>query len=301
MLTIINDILDFAKLESGKFMIDEKPFDFQEMMDKVIATHSAAINKKELHMSVDIDEKIPHKLIGDELRLTQILNNLLSNAIKFTMVGYVNVVVGMTRRVYDEVELFFMVRDSGIGISQKEQDRLFQSFSQVDASITRRFGGTGLGLAITKQLVELMHGDIHVESEKGKGSTFSFSVKLKSEQVLDDKQSQVYVNWSEYMKESEGQGTDSLMQFGEAENRDELKKRMDKLVLSIEMGAWDKAELLASTLKALIESSGDEDLKRQELRMEMAIRKSNYDKSMDMYGRLKDAITERIGDLWNSE
>lgn len=300
MLTIINDILDFAKLESGKFVIDEKPFDFYEMMDRVIATHSAAVNKKELHMSVDIDEKIPHKLIGDELRLTQVLNNLLSNAIKFTMVGYVNVTVGMTRRVNDEVELFFMVRDSGIGISQNEQDRLFQSFSQVDASITRRFGGTGLGLAITKQLVELMHGDIHVESEKGKGSAFSFSVKLKSEQVLDDKQSQVFVNWSEYRKEGEGPGVDRLMQFGEPENKAELKKRMDKLVLSIEMGAWDKAELLASTLKALVES-GDDELKRRELRMEMAIRKANYDKSMDMYGRLKDAITERIGDLWSSE
>lgn len=300
MSTIINDVLDFAKLESGKFVIDEKPFDFQEMMDKVIATHSAVVNKKELHMSVDIDEKIPRALIGDELRLTQILNNLLSNAIKFTMVGFVNVVVGMTRRINDEVELFFMVRDSGIGISQKEQDRLFQSFSQVDASITRRFGGTGLGLAITKQLVELMHGDIHVESEKGKGSTFSFSVKLKSEQALDDKQSQVVVNWSEYVKEESGQNVDRLMQFGEAENREELKKRMDKLVLSIEMGAWDKAELLASTIKTLIES-GDDDLKRQELRMEMAIRKSNYDKSMDMYGRLKDAITERVGDLWNTE
>lgn len=300
MLTIINDILDFAKLESGKFVIDEKPFDFYEMMDRVIATHGAAVNKKELHMSVDIDEKIPRKLIGDELRLTQILNNLLSNAIKFTMVGYVNVAVGMTKRVNDEVELFFMVRDSGIGISQKEQDRLFQSFSQVDASITRRFGGTGLGLAITKQLVELMHGDIHVESEKGKGSAFSFSVKLKSEQVLDDKQSQVYVNWSEYMKEGEDQSVDRLMQFGEAENKAELKKRMDKLVLSIEMGAWDKAELLASTLKALIES-GDDELKRRELRMEMAIRKANYEKSMDMYSKLKDAITQRIGDLWNSE
>lgn len=301
MLTIINDILDFAKLESGKFVIDEKPFDFQEMMDRVIATHSAAVNKKELHMSVDIDEKIPHKLIGDELRLTQILNNLLSNAVKFTMVGYINVTVGMTRRVNDEVELFFMVRDSGIGISQKEQDRLFQSFSQADASITRRFGGTGLGLAITKQLVELMHGDIHVQSEKGKGSAFSFSVELKSEQVLDDRQSQVYVNWSEYMKKEADRNVDSLMQFGEAENREELKKRMDKLVLSIEMGAWDKAELLASTLKTLIESSGDDDLKRQELRMEMAIRKSNYEKSMDMYGRLKEAIRERVGDLWESE
>ena len=300
MYSIINDVLDFAKLESGKFVIDEKPFDFQEMMDKVIATHSAVVNKKELRMSVDIDEKIPRALIGDELRLTQILNNLLSNAIKFTTVGFVNVVVGMTRRVNDEVELFFMVRDSGIGISQKEQDRLFQSFSQVDASITRRFGGTGLGLAITKQLVEMMHGDIHVESEKGKGSTFSFSVQLKSEQVLDDKQSQVLVNWSEYVKEENEQNVDRLMHFGEAENREELKKRMDKLVLSIEMGAWDKAELLASTIKTLIES-GDDDLKRQELRMEMAIRKSNYDKSMDMYGRLKDAIAERIGDLWNVE
>lgn len=301
MSTIINDVLDFAKLESGKFAIDEKPFDFQEMMDKVIATHSAVVNKKELHMSVDIDDKIPRKLIGDELRLTQILNNLLSNAIKFTTVGYVNVVVGMTRRVNDEVELFFMVRDSGIGISQKEQDRLFQSFSQVDASITRRFGGTGLGLAITKQLVELMHGDIHVESEKGKGSAFSFSVKLKSEQVLDEAQSQVYVNWAEYVKDGENGSVDSLMQFGEEENRKELKKRMDKLVLSIEMGAWDKAELLASTLKALMESAGDEELKRQVLRMEMAIRKSNYDKSVEMYGKLKDAITERVGDIWSAE
>ena len=247
-------------------------------------------------MSVDIDEKIPRKLIGDELRLVQILNNLLSNAIKFTTVGYVNVVVGMTRRVNDEVELFFMVRDSGIGISQKEQDRLFQSFSQVDASITRRFGGTGLGLAITKQLVELMHGDIHVQSEKGKGSAFSFSVKLKSEQVLDDKQSQVYVNWADYVNKEDNKGTDLIMQFGGTENKEELKKRMEKLVLSIELGAWDKAEMLASTVKALVEQ-GDDDLKRQVLRLEMAIRKSNHDKSMDMYEKLKTALVERVGEF----
>lgn len=300
MSTIINDVLDFAKLESGKFAIDERPFSFHDMMDKVIATHTATINKKELRLSVDIDDKIPDKLIGDDLRLTQILNNLLSNAIKFTMVGYINVVVGMTGRVNDEVELFFMVRDSGIGISQKEQDRLFQSFSQVDASITRRFGGTGLGLAITKQLVELMHGGIHVESEKGKGSAFSFSVKLRSEQTLEDAQNQVYVNWSEYVKKDAEQDVDRLMQFGEAENKEEIKKRMEKLALSIEMEAWDKAETLAATLKTLLES-GDDDLKRQELRMEMAIRKANYDKSMEMYGRLKDAITQRLGDIWGQE
>ncbi len=298
MSTIINDVLDFAKLESGKFVIDERPFDFYEMMDKVAATHSAVVNKKELRMSVDIDGEIPRRLIGDELRLTQILNNLLSNAIKFTTVGYVNVTVQMTERAGDEVELFFMVRDSGIGISKEEQDRLFQSFSQVDASITRRFGGTGLGLAITRQLVELMYGDIHVESEKGKGSVFSFSVKLKSEQISGDQQSRVYRKRHEHKKEEEGQNVGRLMQFGEAENKAEIKKRRDKLVLSIEMGAWDKAELLASTVKALIET-GDDDLKRQELRMEMAIRKANYDRSMDMYGRFKDAVTQRLGDLWS--
>ena len=116
MSAIINDVLDFAKLEAGKFAIEEKEFDFHKMMDKVIATHSAVVNKKELHMNVDIDEKIPQLLIGDELRLTQILNNLLSNAIKFTTVGYVNVVVGKTRQVNDEVELFFMVGSSRVSV-----------------------------------------------------------------------------------------------------------------------------------------------------------------------------------------
>ena len=298
---IINNILDFSKLEAGKFSLESRKFSFRGMMDYIKASHINRITEKGLEFFMTVSPQIPEYIIGDELRIVQILNNLLSNAQKFTSWGKITVEVFRTARVNDRMELFFLVSDTGIGISDEDKEKLFQSFSQVDASISRKYGGTGLGLNICKQLVELMHGDIHVESEKGKGSTFSFSVKLKSEQVLDDKQSQVYVNWSEYMKESEGQGTDSLMQFGEAENRDELKKRMDKLVLSIEMGAWDKAELLASTLKALIESSGDEDLKRQELRMEMAIRKSNYDKSMDMYGRLKDAITERIGDLWNSE
>lgn len=295
MSAIINNILDFSKLETGKFTIEEKEFDFYKMMDRVIATHTAEIHKKELRLSVDIDERIPQLLIGDELRLVQILNNLLSNAVKFTMAGSVSVVAGKTMQAGDEVELFFMVKDSGIGISPQEQDKLFQSFSQVDASITRRFGGTGLGLAITKQLVELMHGDVHLESEKGKGSTFSFSVKLRTDQQADENQNEVYVDWSEYTNKENTEDA-GILQFGEQENRAELKKRMDKLVLSIEMGAWDKAEMLASTVKALVEK-GDDDIKKQVLRMEMAIRKCNHDKSMAMYENLKAALSERIGEL----
>lgn len=160
MLSLINDVLDYAKIETGKFTIDETEFDFYELMEKVIATHSMEISRKELRLNVSIDEQIPRFMIGDELRIGQILNNLLSNAVKFTTVGYVSLAINKTMQVNDEVELFFMVKDTGIGISPKEQDRLFQSFSQVDASITRRFGGIGLGLVITKQLIELMHGNI---------------------------------------------------------------------------------------------------------------------------------------------
>lgn len=296
MSAIINNILDFAKLESGKFTIDEKEFDFYKMMDRVIATHSAEINKKELRFSVDVDEKIPRLMIGDELRIVQILNNLMSNAIKFTMVGYINIVVSKTSQVNDEIELFFMVRDSGIGISQAEKDRLFQSFSQVDASITRRFGGTGLGLAITKQLIEMMQGSIHLESEKGKGSTFSFSVKLKTNQSINENNDKIYGAWANFAKEEDKKGGDVFTSFGEIDKNEELKKRMDKLVLSIELSAWDKAEMLAATIKTLIDTDND-DLKKQVLRMEMAIRKSNYEKSMDMYEKVKKLLSEQIGEI----
>ncbi len=294
MSEIINNILDFSKMEAGKFTIEEKEFDFYKMMDRVIATHSNEINKKGLRLKVDVNDRIPGMLIGDELRLVQILNNLLSNAVKFTMVGYISIFADVTMHVNDEVELFFIVKDTGIGISAQEQDKLFQSFSQVDASITRRFGGTGLGLAVTKQLVELMHGNIFVESEKGKGSSFSFSIKLKTGQEdTEDKRSEVFAAWSEYTDTEDADATEDFLQFGEEANCRELKKRMDKLVLSIELGAWDKAEILASTIKALV-VQGDGDIKKQVLRMEMAIRKSNYDKSMEMYQNVREMLSEQM-------
>lgn len=299
MSAIINNILDFSKLEAGKLTMEEKEFDFFKLMDKVIATHTAEINKKELHLSVDVDENIPQFLIGDELRIGQVLNNLLSNAVKFTSVGYINVDVRKTMQMNDEVELFFRVRDSGIGISKEEQDKLFQSFSQVDATITRRFGGTGLGLAITKELVEMMHGNIHVESEKRKGSTFSFFIRVRTNQNADEnpEQTDVYKKWNNFTKEEEQQGNgERFFQFGEKDNKAEIKKRMDKLVLSLELGAWDKAEALADTIKSLV-TQGDDGLKKQVFRMEMAIRKENYEKSMDMYEKVKEMLREKFGDI----
>lgn len=295
MSEIINNILDFSKMEAGKFTIEEKEFDFYKMMERVIATHSNEINKKGLRLKVDVNNKIPNMLIGDELRLVQILNNLLSNAVKFTMVGYVSIMADVTMQINDEVELFFIVKDTGIGISVQEQDKLFQSFSQVDASITRRFGGTGLGLAVTKQLVELMHGNIYVESEKGKGSSFSFSIKMKSVDSgqEEDSRSSVYAAWAEYTDHDGEDETEDFLQFGTEANRRELGKRLDKLVLSIELGAWDKAEVLASTVKALVEQGGS-DLKKQVLRMEMAIRKGNYEKSMEMYQKVMDFLSDQM-------
>lgn len=295
MSAIINNILDFSKLEAGKFTIEEKEFDFYRMMDRAMATHVATINKKELHLYVYIDDKIPQYIIGDELRLIQILNNLLSNAVKFTTIGFISIDVSKTMQINDEVELFFMIKDSGIGISVEEQDWLFQSYSQADATITRRFGGTGLGLTITKQLVEMMNGTIYVESQKGKGSTFSFYVKLHTSQNLatDQEKQEIYEKWSAFTAETEDDEEGDFFKFGEDANRNQIWKRMEKLVLSIELGAWDKAEALAETIKNLVKNA-DGDLGKLVLRMEMAIRKENYAKSIEMYERVKEALIERF-------
>lgn len=296
MSAIINNILDFSKLEAGKFTLEESEFDFYKMIDRITQTHMATVSKKELRLNVHVDENIPQMLIGDELRIGQILNNLLSNAIKFTMVGQVSVDVSRTMQVDDEVELFFMVKDSGIGISREEQDKLFQSFNQADASITRRFGGTGLGLSITKQLVEMMGGLIHVESEKGKGSCFSFNIRLHTgESVGQNKEFvETYRKWNQFTGGMESEAQDDYLVFGTEANISEIKKRMEKLILSIELGSWEKAETLAETLKALTDSP-EGDMKRTILRLEMAVRKENYERSMDAYERLKEALTEKLG------
>lgn len=296
MSSIINNILDFSKMEAGKFSLDAEEFDFHQMMDQVIATHMAEVNKRELRLGVHMDENIPQYVIGDKLRIGQILNNLLSNAIKFTLVGQISIDVSKTMHMNDEIELFFMVKDSGIGISKEEQDKLFQSFNQADASITRRFGGTGLGLAITKQLVEQMNGSIHVESEKGRGSTFTFNIKLKTNEEMDEKQdrdlNETYSKWSNLTMGMRETSQTDYLEFGSEENQKEIRKRMEKLVLSIELGSWDKAETLAETIKALVKDAGDE-LKKPILQMTMGIRKENHDRSIKAYEQLREILEKK--------
>jgi len=293
MAAIINNILDFSKLEAGKFLLEKKEFDFYKMMDQVLATHMVEINKKDLGISVYIDESIPQFLIGDSLRIGQILNNLLSNAVKFTHIGRISVDVSKTMHINDEVELFFMVRDSGIGISKEEQDKIFQSFQQVDASVTRRYGGTGLGLSITKQLVEMMGGNVHLDSTKGRGSCFSFNIKLRTSQSASQSKeiSQTIEKWGNLIGGMSKEEEKDIFTYGSPENLAELKKRVEKLILSIELGSWEKAEMLASTIKDLVDASNG-NMKRAMLRLEMAIRKEDYTKSLAAFEQLRKVLQE---------
>lgn len=178
LLGIINDILDFSKIEAGKLDIEATAFHLERLIDAVFSLLAHSRQEKDISLELDIAADVPRYLIGDPLRLRQILTNLLSNAIKFTARG--SVVLSVCRRTSehsgttDAACLQFSVRDSGIGMSQEQQQKLFQAFTQADSSTTRKYGGTGLGLTISRHLVELMGGRIWVESEEGKGSCFHF-------------------------------------------------------------------------------------------------------------------------------
>ncbi len=176
LLHVIDDILDYSKIEAGKLELEREPFDLRECVERALEIIAPRAWEKGIELGCLIDEEAPAGIVGDAARVRQVLLNLLSNAVKFTEEGEVVVLVEAEAAVRGRVRLEFAVRDTGIGIPQDRMDRLFTSFSQVDASTTRRYGGTGLGLAISKRLVELMGGTIRAESEEGKGSTFHISL-----------------------------------------------------------------------------------------------------------------------------
>jgi two-component system sensor histidine kinase/response regulator len=178
LLGIINDILDFSKVEAGKLDLEHADFELEKVLDNTSSLAGEKASAKGLEVVIDIAPDVPSNLVGDSLRVGQILLNYVNNAVKFTEKGEILVSVRASERTDHDVLLHFRVQDTGIGLSAEQKQRLFKSFSQADTSTTRRFGGTGLGLAISKKLAELMGGEVGVESEPGKGSTFWFSARL---------------------------------------------------------------------------------------------------------------------------
>jgi PAS domain S-box-containing protein len=185
LLVIINDILDFTKIESEKLELENQPFDLRECIEDSMDLISSKVAEKDIELFYDIDDNTPFAITGDVTRLRQILTNLLSNAVKFTNKGEVEISVSATPLGHKDYQLHFTVKDTGMGIPEDKLDRLFKPFSQADSSTTRSFGGTGLGLVISKRLVEMMGGEIGLISKAGKGSTFYFSINTKS--VSSDK------------------------------------------------------------------------------------------------------------------
>lgn len=187
LLGIINDILDFSKIEAGKLQLDPHSFGLDDLLREVAVILSMNVAGKDVEILFNVDPKIPRRVVGDALRIKQILINLAGNAVKFTKEGEVMLSVFVQHAKEDQLILGFTVRDTGIGMTPEHMQRLFSSFSQAEAGITRRFGGTGLGLVICQNLIKMMGGELEVDSELGKGSTFSFSLALdraEDEQAL---------------------------------------------------------------------------------------------------------------------
>ncbi len=191
LLSIINDILDFSKIEAGKMIIEETPFNLREEIEATIQLFTPRAHEKDLQLVSDIQSSVPSQLIGDPFRLKQVISNLIGNAIKFTYEGKIILSVDLIKKQDGYLNILFSVEDTGIGIPKEKLKEIFTSFSQADGSTTRKFGGTGLGITISKQLVELMGGEIWVESPSSisydpqySGSKFSFTIQVYSNEKL---------------------------------------------------------------------------------------------------------------------
>jgi len=192
LLSIINDILDFSKIEAGKMVIEETPFKLREELDATVSLFNPRAKEKGLKLNFSVDKTVPDQIIGDPFRLKQVISNLIGNAIKFTYEGKIVLSVEKVKNHNGYLTLLFAIEDTGIGIPKEKLNDIFTSFSQADGSTTRKFGGTGLGITISKQLVELMGGEMWVESPSSistdpqySGSKFSFTIQVYSNEKID--------------------------------------------------------------------------------------------------------------------
>jgi signal transduction histidine kinase/ActR/RegA family two-component response regulator len=188
LLTLIDDVLDFSKIEAGRIEFEQTEFDLEQLVGAIIESFKVSASNKGIELKSEIDEQIHNVLIGDPARLTQIINNLVSNAIKFTEKGSVRLEVNKRIETNENIVLAFVVADTGIGIPAERVDTIFDSFTQASGSTKRLYGGTGLGLTISKELTELQGGDLHLETEEGKGTTFTVTLTFEKgdENALND-------------------------------------------------------------------------------------------------------------------
>ena len=195
LLGIINDILDFSKIEAGRLEFEQINFELSDVVDNMVNLIGYRAEEKGIGVSISIESDVPHKLTGDPLRISQVLINLGTNAVKFSEKGdHVSLKVSLLEVTDSDALLRFDIQDTGIGMSQELQDRLFESFTQADTSTTRKYGGTGLGLFISRQIVRGLGGDIWVQSEEGVGSTFHFTIRFARQQADDEQAEPVHVD-----------------------------------------------------------------------------------------------------------
>ncbi|MBP7497257.1 MAG: response regulator [Bacteroidales bacterium] len=192
LLALINDILDFSKIEAGKIEIENIDFNFRDLLNGIMHTHTQRVNEKNIQIELSIDDEIPDMLISDPTRLFQILNNIIGNAVKFTDKGKISVDIFLEKNIEDKFLVKFIIEDTGVGISKDKISEIFDQFTQANTDIARRFGGSGLGLAITKSLLKLMKSDIFVESEEGRGTKFYFSLLFAKSNIIINKSLNIY-------------------------------------------------------------------------------------------------------------
>ena len=210
LMAVINDILDYSRIESGKLSLEEIDFDLEQLLSDALMLFTAQAVDKRLRLYISLEGGVPRSLRGDPTRLKQVLMNLLGNAVKFTEQGHVSLTVSRRSASDGQPHLVFAIADSGIGISERTRGQLFKSFSQGDTSTTRRFGGSGLGLAICKELVEMMGGGIEVHSTPGEGTRFAFDIPLRAAAEGSDELTSLLANRTALLCSLDSQGLDCL-------------------------------------------------------------------------------------------
>jgi|GEM_PF-1063870 len=281
MSGIINDILDFSKIGSEGFTLEYGKFSIREVVGRVIAMSEKMIGAKDLKIYYGVNEDVPDELYGDERRFEQILNNFISNAVKYTDDGFARLDVTLVEKNNRDVLLKVTVTDTGIGIAKEDVVRIFDSYYRVSSAVAKK-EGTGLGLAITKNLVEKMDGKVHVDSEIGKGSVFSATVRLRLDEEQKEEKEEVANNKRDMKLASVPREMLNIPPWGSVKSRNKLKGYMDKLLMCIELGSWEFAENFATKIKNYSYEAPKE-LQKPVFDMLMAVRRGNYDQAIEKY------------------